>query len=139
MTLHLIPAARWEAWRATPDPAAPVHALGFDTEGFVHCTDGDAEMLAVANRFYAGDPGAFVVLDLDLALVGAPWRYDDPGRVYPHVYGPLRRDAVRGSGRSSGTPRGASWATGSAGRSDADPPGPARRTASPGRARRPRL
>jgi uncharacterized protein (DUF952 family) len=41
-------------------------------------------------------PGpAFVVLDVDLALVGAPWRYDDPGRIYPHVYGPLRRDAVR--------------------------------------------
>ena len=52
-------------------------------------------MLAVANRFYAGDAGAFVVLDLDLALVGAPWRHDDPGSVYPHVYGPLRRDAVR--------------------------------------------
>ncbi len=50
----------------------------------------------MANRFYAGDPGAFVVLDLDLGLVGAPWRYDDPGSPYPHVYGPLRRDAVRG-------------------------------------------
>jgi uncharacterized protein (DUF952 family) len=54
-------------------------------------------MLAVANRFYAGDPGAFVVLDLDLGLVGAPWRYDDPGSPYPHVYGPLRRDALRGA------------------------------------------
>jgi len=53
-------------------------------------------MLAVANRFYAGDPGAFVVLDLDLGLVDAPWRYDDPGSPYPHVYGPLRRDAVLG-------------------------------------------
>ena len=96
MTLHLIPAVRWDAWRADPDPAAPYAPPGFDEEGFVHCTDGDAEMLAVANRFYAADPGAFVVLDLDLALVGAPWRYDDPGRIYPHVYGPLRRDAVRG-------------------------------------------
>ncbi len=68
---------------------------GFDMEGFVHCTDGADEMVAVANRFYASDPGAFVVLDVDLALVGAPWRYDDPGSLYPHVYGPLRRDAVR--------------------------------------------
>jgi uncharacterized protein (DUF952 family)/predicted TIM-barrel fold metal-dependent hydrolase len=96
VTLHLIPAARWEAWRAEADPAARYEPAGFLAEGFVHCTDGDAEMLAVANRFYAGDPGAFVVLDLDLALVGAPWRYDDPGSPYPHVYGPLRRDAVRG-------------------------------------------
>jgi uncharacterized protein (DUF952 family) len=96
VTLHLVPAARWDAWRADPDPAAPYTPAGFDADGFVHCTDGDAEMLAVANRFYAGDPNPFVVLDLDLALVGSPWRYDDPGSPYPHVYGPLRRDAVRG-------------------------------------------
>jgi predicted TIM-barrel fold metal-dependent hydrolase/uncharacterized protein (DUF952 family) len=96
VTLHLVPAALWEAWRADPDPSARYTPPGFDEEGFIHCTDGDAEMLAVANRFYAGDPGAFVVLDLDLALVPAAWRYDEPGRPYPHVYGSLPRDAVRG-------------------------------------------
>jgi uncharacterized protein len=96
VTLHLIPVARWQAWRADPDPAAPYMPPGFDVEGFVHCTDGDAEMLAVANRFYAADPGAFVVLDLDLGLLEAAWRYDDPGRIYPHVYGPLSRDVVLG-------------------------------------------
>jgi predicted TIM-barrel fold metal-dependent hydrolase/uncharacterized protein (DUF952 family) len=96
VTLHLLPALRWEAWRADPDPAARYAPAGFEADGFVHCTDGDAEMLVVANRFYAGEPGAFVVLDLDLALAGAPWRHDDPGRLYPHVYGHLRRDAVRG-------------------------------------------
>jgi uncharacterized protein (DUF952 family) len=96
VTLHLIPAVRWEAWRAAPDSAARYTPVGFEAEGFVHCTNGDDEMLAVANSNYAGDPGTFVVLDLDLALVGAPWRYDDPGSPYPHVYGPLRRDALRG-------------------------------------------
>jgi len=96
MTLHLIPVARWEAWRAALDPAARYTPAGFEAEGFVHCTDGDDEMLEVANAIYAGDPGAFVALDLDLGLVGAAWRYDDPGSPYPHVYGPLRRDAVRG-------------------------------------------
>jgi uncharacterized protein (DUF952 family) len=97
VTLHLVSAARWAAWRDAPDPAARYTPAGFETEGFVHCTDGDTEMLAVANRFYAADPGPFVVLDLDLALVGAPWRCDDAGLLYPHVYGPLRRDAVRGA------------------------------------------
>ncbi len=96
MTLHLIPASRWDAWRALGDPAARYAPDGFAAEGFVHCTDGDDEMLAVANSIYADDAGPFVVLDLDLALVGAPWRYDDPASIYPHVYGPLRRDAVRG-------------------------------------------
>jgi len=96
VTLHFIPALRWEAWHAAPDSAARYTPVGFEAEGFVHCTNGDDEMLAVANSIYAGDPGAFVVLDLDLALVGAPWRCDDPGSPYPHVYGPLRRDALRG-------------------------------------------
>jgi uncharacterized protein (DUF952 family) len=96
VTLHLLPAVRWETWRADPDPSARYVPAGFEAEGFVHCTDGDDEMLAVANRFYAAEPGAFVVLDLDLALLDAPWRFDDPGSLYPHVYGPLRRDAVRG-------------------------------------------
>jgi hypothetical protein len=100
VTLHLIAAARWAAWRADPDPGAPYTPPGFEADGFVHCTDGDPEMVAVANRFYLEDHGAFEVLDLDLALVGAPWRYDDPGRIYPHVYGPLRRDAVRGVRRA---------------------------------------
>ncbi len=95
VTLHLLPAARWEAWRADADPAARYVPAGFETEGFVHCTDGDEEMLAVANRFYAAEPGDVVVVDLDLARVGASWRYDDPGSPYPHVYGALRRDAVR--------------------------------------------
>ena len=96
VTLHLIPAARWEAWRADPDPAARYEPAGFAAEGFVHCTDGDDGMLAVASSIYAAEHGPFGVLDLDLALVGVPWRYDDPGSLYPHVYGPLRRDAVRG-------------------------------------------
>lgn len=96
VTRHLLPAARWEAWKAPAYPAARYAPAGFDRDGFVHCTDGDAETLVLANRVYAGDPGAFVVLDLDLALTGAPWRYDSPGSPNPHVYGPLRRDAVRG-------------------------------------------
>jgi uncharacterized protein (DUF952 family) len=97
LTLHLIPAARWEAWRADPDPAARYAPEGFEAEGFVHCTDGDEALLEVANRFYLDDPRPFVVLDLDLALVDVPWRYDDPASPYPHVYGLLRRDAIRGA------------------------------------------
>jgi uncharacterized protein (DUF952 family) len=96
LTLHLLPASRWEEWCADPDPAARYVPQGYEAEGFVHCTDGDEEMLAVANRFYAADARAFVAIDLDLDRVDAPWRYDEPGSPYPHVHGPLRRDAVRG-------------------------------------------
>jgi uncharacterized protein (DUF952 family) len=46
-------------------------------------------MVAVANRFYAADPRPFLLLTLDLERTGSPWRFDDPGQRYPHVYGPI--------------------------------------------------
>lgn len=102
VTLHLLPRRAWDAWQAVADPGARYAPAAFEGDGFVHCTDGDGELLAVANRLYAGrcpagEPGGFVALDIDLALTGSPWRYDDPERRYPHVYGRIRRDAVRGA------------------------------------------
>lgn len=35
------------------------------------------------------------MLVIDRARISAPWRYDDPGRIYTHIYGPLNRGAVR--------------------------------------------
>ena len=46
-------------------------------------------MVAVANRFYRDDPRPFLLLTLDLERTGSPWRFDDPERRYPHVYGPI--------------------------------------------------
>jgi uncharacterized protein (DUF952 family)/predicted TIM-barrel fold metal-dependent hydrolase len=92
-TLHLLPRETWQAWTAGhPDVAYAPASLA--TEGFVHCTDGEADLVEVANTFYAGDPRPAVVLVLDLALTGSPWRYDDPERRFPHVCGPISRAAV---------------------------------------------
>ncbi len=92
-TLHLLPAAAWEAWRAAP-PGTRREPDGFAEEGFVHCTDGAEEMVVVANRHYAAEPGSYVVLELDLGALDVPWRYDDPACLYPHVYGTLPLGAV---------------------------------------------
>ena len=85
-TLHLVPEAAWDGprpgRRRTCRPRTP-------DDGFVHCTDGDEEMVAVANRFYRDDPRPFLLLTLDLERTGSPWRFDDPERRYPHVYGPI--------------------------------------------------
>ncbi len=90
----MLPADRWAAWRDGP-AGVRYEPEGFAADGFVHCTDGAEQMVATANRHYRADRRAFVVLELDLASVGAPWRYDDTGRRYPHVYGPLARAGVR--------------------------------------------
>jgi uncharacterized protein (DUF952 family) len=89
-TLHLVPEAAWEARDRSQGwlPAA------YANDGFVHCTDGDAAMIEVANRFYAADPRPFLVLTVDLDRTGSPWRFDDLGQPYPHVYGPIDLGAV---------------------------------------------
>ena len=89
-TLHLTPEAVWlsqaEAATYQPEP--------FATEGFIHCTDGEANLINVANRYYRRDPRPHVVLVIDLERVTAPVRYEDPNRIFPHLYGPLNREAV---------------------------------------------
>jgi uncharacterized protein (DUF952 family) len=89
-TLHLVPEAVWEAH----DPAEPYVPAAYADDGFVHCTDGDEEMVAVANRFYRDDPRPFLLLTLDLDRTGSAWRFDDPSGIYPHVYGPIDTGSV---------------------------------------------
>ncbi len=89
-TLHLTPEAVWlsqaEYETYQPEP--------FADEGFIHCTDGESALIEVANAFYRADPRPYLVLVIDLARVSAPVRYEDPDCVFPHLYGPLNRDAV---------------------------------------------
>jgi len=90
VTFHLTPRLRWDAHRGdtsyTPEP--------FESEGFIHCTDGEANVVAVGNRYYTGDPREMVCLVIDRDKVAAEIRYEDPERIYPHIYGPLNTDAV---------------------------------------------
>lgn len=95
LTLHLTPVEAWQA--VADDPTAALSAPSLADEGFIHCTDGAEAMLATANRHYRADPRAFVVLAIDLDRAGSPWRVDDPGRIYPHVFGPIARVAVVGA------------------------------------------
>jgi uncharacterized protein (DUF952 family) len=90
LTYHLTPRPYWEG----SDPSAPYTPEAFSAEGFVHCTDGIENVVAVANRYYAGDPRPHVVLTIDLDRITAPVRYEDASRIYPHVYGAIERAAI---------------------------------------------
>lgn len=89
---HLVPEAVWDAQRAhewyTPETYAE--------DGFIHCTNGLDRLLTVANMFYVADARAFRVLVLDLKAIRLKVRYDDEGRLFPHIYGPLNSEAVIG-------------------------------------------
>ena len=122
VTLHLLPAARWEAWRADPDPAARYAPAGFDAEGFVHCTDGDGEMLAVANRFYAGEPGSVPRRSTWTSPSSAPrGATTTPGAPTRTSTGRSAATPSAACARSSATPRAASSATDGASFADARP------------------
>jgi len=91
-TLHLCPAAVWNAQRN----AGAYFPEAYAEDGFIHCTDGDEELLAVGNRYYQDDPREFVVLSVDLTANGEHWIYEDPGQIFPHIYGPISPAAVVG-------------------------------------------
>jgi glutathione S-transferase len=89
-TYHLAPRPHWDA----SDPAADYVPEHFAREGFIHTTHQPDELVAVANRYYGDDARPYVVLHIDVARVRAPIAIEDPGGRYPHIYGPLNRDAI---------------------------------------------
>lgn len=65
-----------------------------DTDGFIHCTDDMDELLSVGNRYYQSDSRDYVALTVNCDLLTVPVRYEDPGRKFPHIYGPLNVNAI---------------------------------------------
>jgi uncharacterized protein (DUF952 family) len=93
-TFHLVPAEVWTAAEARLAGGARYAAASLETDGFIHCTDGVDALGVTFDRFYAVDPRPFLALTLDLDALDVPWRYDDPGKPYPHIYGEIRAEAV---------------------------------------------
>jgi len=89
-TYHLTPEP---VWRAQEQQQA-YQPEAFEVDGFIHCTDGEVNLLAVANAFYQADQRPYVVLVLDRDRINAPVRFEDADRIFPHIYGALNRDAV---------------------------------------------
>jgi uncharacterized protein (DUF952 family) len=94
-TFHLVPESVW----TTHDQALRYDASSLATEGFIHCTDGIDALGVTFDRYYAADAQPFLALTLELDALDSPWRYDVPGSPYPHIYGPVRPEAVVGVSR----------------------------------------
>ena len=80
------------AWERSPD--RPYAADSLASEGFIHCSNA-GQVAGSANRFFA-DQTDVLVLEIDPDRLTSPLR-DEPGgagELYPHVYGPINRDAV---------------------------------------------
>ena len=90
ITFHIVPQAYFD----TQDPNADYTPRDFAREGFIHCTDGAAEMALTANRYYRADPAPYYYLAIETARVIAPIKYEDARQIYPHIFGALNRDAI---------------------------------------------
>jgi uncharacterized protein (DUF952 family) len=99
--LHIVPAGYYHAQPAD----RPYLPEAYPADGFIHCTREPEVMLQIANRFYRTAAGDVLVLVIDADRVGAPVKWEPPvhpdgapaqpgERLFPHIYGPLNRDAI---------------------------------------------
>jgi len=100
--LHLVQAEHFNSIPAD----RPYLPIDYERDGFVHCTQGAGLLLRVANAFYKDVPGEFVVLVIDEDRLAAPVKHEPPipvsggepipfnGVLFPHIYGPINRDAI---------------------------------------------
>jgi uncharacterized protein (DUF952 family) len=86
---HLVLRGVWEA-----NPGRPYRADSLASEGFIHCSFAP-QVAGSANRFYA-DATDLLLLHIDAERLSSPLREEasGTGEIFPHIYGPLNRDAV---------------------------------------------
>jgi uncharacterized protein (DUF952 family) len=92
ITFHLVAGEYYRDSRSD-EPYTPE---AYASDGFIHCTDGAENVAAVANRYYTADRRMYIALLIEKALVVPEIRYEDADAIYPHIYGPLNRDAIVG-------------------------------------------
>ncbi len=86
---HIVSRRAWEA-----GGKGPYRAGSLATEGFIHCSNRE-QVARVANLFYA-EADDLLVLEIDVGRLGARVRDENApnGERFPHIYGPIERDAV---------------------------------------------
>ena len=86
---HLVPRATWEN-----APSGPYRAASLESEGFIHCSY-RGQVAGSANKFYS-DESEMLLLAIDPDLLNSELRDEEgrPGELFPHVYGPINREAI---------------------------------------------
>jgi uncharacterized protein (DUF952 family) len=81
-------------------------------EGFIHCTAGVEKLVEIANFYFANFPDELLALEIDLSQLTSPLLFEppitpvqadispasqatsDPNILFPHIYGPIDRQAI---------------------------------------------
>jgi uncharacterized protein (DUF952 family) len=90
----------------------PYQPETFAQEGFIHCTSGLEMLVEIANTFFGDLSDNLLVLEIDPSRLTAPLKFEppipppnsasandqvsasDPEMLFPHIYGPLNRQAI---------------------------------------------
>jgi uncharacterized protein (DUF952 family) len=85
--------ANRQTWNASA-PAGVYRGDTLERDGFIHCSM-HAQVIDTAERYYSGREG-LVLLAIDAARLAPELRYEvsTGGALFPHIYGPLNREAV---------------------------------------------
>ncbi|MGF1602981.1 MAG: DUF952 domain-containing protein [Thermosynechococcaceae cyanobacterium] len=100
---HLVPASQLKAGIE----GAVYMPQRFALDGFVHCAESPITTVAVANDYFATLDEPLAVLEIDPLRLSAPLKFEAPAplsggtahlkmaSLFPHVYGPIDRAAIR--------------------------------------------
>jgi uncharacterized protein len=93
-------------------------------EGFVHCAF-EPSVIPVANDYFAGVPGRVLLLEIDPGRLASETRTEAAAPIagggsshlagasqFPHVYGPIDKEAITGVGVLGRTVGGYQWPRG---------------------------
>ena len=87
--LHIAPRSLWEQGK----DSEVYQGDTLESEGFIHCSKAN-QVVAVANTLFLGRTD-LVLLLIQTSRVVSPIKYEGAAsEVFPHIYGPLNRDAV---------------------------------------------
>ncbi len=102
MIYHVVTSAEWAGWDARPD--APYAPASLAEDGFVHCSPDEKTTLAVVNAYLRSAPRPLLVLLLAEERLTSRLAFEsaaptpppgvDEDVLFPHLYGPVDREAV---------------------------------------------
>lgn len=94
---HIATVADWEAARVSGAYTTSTRGRTLEDEGYLHASRED-QWEGVRERFYADVTEPLVLLVIDTARLDVPVVEEIPApgmtETFPHVYGPLRPEAV---------------------------------------------
>ncbi|NLH47876.1 MAG: DUF952 domain-containing protein [Myxococcales bacterium] len=98
MIVHITTRQEWQAAAGESE----YRAASLQSDGFIHCST-VKQVVDTANLFFRGQ-NDLLLLIIDEKRLNTELKYEDPtgrghdpgvGSLFPHVYGPVNRDAIR--------------------------------------------